>query len=318
MSKNERDRLCLIVNPRSAGGATGRKINALRDAAARNFTNWEVRLTSGVGHATELAAQSASEGFTVVAAVGGDGTANEVVNGLFDGDRPRHPEVVFTVVPAGTGSDLIKSLKIPTSLDAAMAVAASGEDRRSDTMIVSFDDPGSKPRICINVVGFGVNGEVVSRVNASNKRFGGTATFFGATLQTLAHYTPPRVVVEWVSAEGRAGAWEGDLFGAFLANGHYCGGGMYVGRGGSMQDGIAELTIVPKLSLRGVMNALPRIYSGTLDKVEGVERIRVASVSVRAIAAADPIRVDVDGEQPGVVPAQVRVLPGSLLVRGQW
>lgn len=317
--KNLTDRVCFIVNPQSAGGATGRRLPSLKDAAARAFGSWEVRETRRAGHASELAAEAAGQGFTLVAAVGGDGTANEVVNGLMDGDKARGP-VAFTVIPAGTGSDLIKSIGIPTNVNDAMtAIANPAGDRPSDVLIVECESNGRPVvRHCINVAGFGMNGDVVARANASSKRFGGLATFFGATLRTLASYDSPLVSVQWVEADGTERTWEGDLYGAFIANGQYCGGGMWVGRGGSMQDGLVELTIVPRIPAGKIAKVIPRIYDGTVRDVDGIVFGRAKAVNARIVKSKGPVMVDTDGEPPGNLPLQVRVLAGALVVRGVW
>jgi diacylglycerol kinase (ATP) len=317
--KNSTDRVCFIVNPRSAGGATGRRIPALKDAASRAFSSWEVRETRRPGHATELAAEAAAQDFTLIAAVGGDGTANEVVNGLMDGDKARG-RAAFTVIPAGTGSDLIKSLGIPRNVDEAMAAVTSpAGDRASDVLITECELDGRKVvRHCINVAGFGMNGEVVTRANASSKRFGGLATFLVATLRTLAAYEAPLIAVRWVEADGTERTWEGDLYGAFIANGQYCGGGMWMGRGGSMQDGLVELTIVPKIPNSAVPGMVRRFYDGSLRDHDRVVFARAKEISARVVKAREAVMVDTDGEPPGNLPLQVRVLAGALVVRGVW
>jgi diacylglycerol kinase (ATP) len=319
MPRNDRERICLIMNPRSAGGATGRRLNAVKDAAARHFARWEVRLTRGPGHATELAVAAAEEGFDVVAAVGGDGTASEVVNGLFDGERARG-HCAFTVVPAGTGSDLIKTLRIPKDLERAMAAAATGTDKRSDLMAVEVEDPDGKriTRISVNVTGFGMNGEVVQRANRSSKRLGGTLTFFGAAVSTIRSFEAPDVEITWTGPDGAAGRYAGPLWAAFVGNGAYCGGGMMIGAGGSMQDGVAELTIVPPVHGRDLARGLTRIYNGRLGEIEGVVVARVQQLDAVTTRAPAPVLIDVDGEQPGVLPARLKVLREVLVVRGLW
>lgn len=316
--RNERDRICLIVNPKSAGGSTARRVSAVRDAAARYFANWEVRETKAAGHASDLAAAASTEGFTVIAAVGGDGTANEVVNGMMNGEKARG-DAAFTIIPAGTGSDLVKSLKVPTRLDDALQTIARAEDRASDLMAVEVEAGGVRQtRVCVNVAGFGMNGEVVARANQSSKRLGGTLTFLGATIRTLASYDPPLVDVRWVDESGTSRTWEGHLFGGFVANGQYCGGGMFMGRGGTMQDGLAEMTLIPQLGAGRILRATPRMYDGSLRDLDGIVFSRVREVEARVLKASNDVRVDVDGEQPGILPVKIRMLPGALVIRGTW
>jgi diacylglycerol kinase family enzyme len=318
--RNETERLCLIVNPRSGAGATERRLDELRRAADRWFAEWELRTTEGPGHATELAAEAVSEGFRLVVAVGGDGTASETVNGLFEEDRIRNGDVVFTAIPAGTGSDLVRTLDVPRDFEVALRVAARGETRVSDVAHVVYTPPGTdetEGRICVNVAGFGLSGDVVLRANQSSKRFGGTATFLGAAMRSLAAYRPARARVTWVGEDETDHSWEGELMNAFIANGAYCGGGMWVGRGGSMQDGLLDLVLIPRLRMRSALLNFPRLYMGTTERTRGVMRDRIVSLEAEAEGEV-PVLLDVDGEQPGALPIRVRVLPGVLKIRGQW
>lgn len=313
------ERLCLIVNPHSAAGATARRLGALRRAADRHFQEWDLWCTESPGHASALAAEAVDKGFDVIVAVGGDGTANEVVNGLFEGGAPRKPGVVFSVIPAGTGSDLVKTLGMPLDLDAAMEVVGTAPDRAIDVSVIDLVGHDGEPvqRIGLNVTGFGMNGEVVKRANQSSKRFGGPATFLMATLRTFHRYQPGPVGVRWTDETGAEASWEGRLWSAFVANGQFCGGGMWIGRGGSMGDGLLDLTIVPELPLRSVLTGGHRLFSGTVDLVKNVSRHLASAVRAEALDDA-PVLIDIDGEQPGILPITISVVPEGLLSRGQW
>lgn len=317
---NDTERLCLIANPHSAAGATGRKLDQVRRAAERWFSDWELRTTDGPGHAIELAAAAVAEGFDLVAAVGGDGTANEVANGLFDGESVRDPDTVFTVIRAGTGSDLVKTLGMPRDIDEGMRIAAHGTTRASDVAWLSLTDADTGDpitRIGVNVAGFGLQGEIVHRVNQGSKRLGGTVTFLGATISGMLRYTPTPVTVQWRDAGGEEGDWRGTLMSCFVANGRYCGGGMQVSTDGSMQDGALDLMLIPDLPMLRMVSGLPRLYDGTGGRIDGViaERVR----EVEAVPhGSEPVRVDIDGEQPGVLPLRIRTLAGVLPVRGAW
>jgi len=314
------ERLCLIANPRSAAGATGRQLPAIERAADQSFAHWELRTTQAMGHATELARQAVDDGFDVVVAVGGDGTANEVVNGLFEGETPLNPEVVFSVIPAGTGSDLVKTLGMPRDYAQALRVIATAEARPTDAVSVSCTDAESGApihRIGFNVIGFGLNGVVVAQVNAGSKKLGGRLTFMAATARALVGFTPSRVAIDYTDSAGQAGAWEGDLSTAMLANGQYCGGGMWMGRGSKMDDGLLALTVIPHLPLRRTLFSSFRLFTGTISDVKGVSSASVSRLSARVLNGPE-VLVDVDGEQPGVLPVNARVLSKAVLVRGQW
>jgi len=314
--RNRNERICFIVNPRAAGGRAGQQVPRLRRAMDRAFAQWELKLTERPGHATELAAEAAGE-FDLVAAVGGDGTCHEVVCGLMNGDRARSRKTAFTVIPLGTGSDLMKSLKVPRSLGNALWVAGSGVTLPTDVGAVTFtgDDGQTHDHHFINVAGFGANGEVVRRANRMSKRLGGGLTFLRASAETALSYEPTRVRLRWTGPEGD-GRWEGEAMSVFVANGSFCGGGMNVGRGGTMQDGLLDVTVLPRTPLLRQITGIRRLYDGTLDRWPGAITFRASSLDAEPLEGAPPI--DLDGEDVGVLPVSFRVLPGALNVRGGW
>ena len=317
---NEKDRACFILNPRSAGGATADRQAAFHEAASRHFSNFEIWRTERPGHATELAARAAQEGFTLVGAVGGDGTASEVVNGLMGEEKARNPATVFTVVPAGTGSDLIKTLRSPRELDAALWAAAHGEDRPSDLVqldVTAQDRSKSIRRWGVNVTGFGVSGAVVQYANESRKLFGGKVTFALAAVRALMDRRWGPIVAQWKDAAGESHGWEGDVVVGFIGNGQYCGGGMWVGPGGSMQDGLLELLILPRMRTRDLLRNAPRLYDGTLGEAPGVVRTTVRSLELMS-PEKNFCGMDVDGEQPGVLPLKAAAIEKALVIRGIW
>lgn len=304
----------LVVNPHSGGGATGGRLAEIR-AAASVLGTFEIVTTEGPGHATALARQAVDDGFDRIVAIGGDGTANEVVNGLFDGRTVRRPDVAFGLVHGGTGGDLVKTLRMPAALPAAFERLATATVRPIDVLHVAFVDHAGlrAERIGVNVVGFGMNGAVVDRANRSSKRWGGRVTFLAATIATVRTYEPVPVRITWVDHAAEPGEWSGRLSAAFVANGQYCGGGMWVGRGSSIDDGAADATLIPQLPLSRMILGGPRLFFGTIERVKEVSRIPVRSLSASADSASE-VRLDVDGEQPGFLPVEITVLEKAMLV----
>lgn len=317
-SRNMSERIVCVLNPRAQAGRAGARVDELRRAVDAAFAQGSVVVSEGPGHATELAAQAIEAGADIVAAVGGDGTCNEVVNGFFDGERPRRRTAIFAVIPWGTGSDLPRSVLAPRDLTEALWVAATGMTLPTDVGACFYTglEGGEGLRMFINVAGFGANGDVVHRANTASKRLGGRATFVQATLGTLLNFQAPPVAVEWEGPDG-AGHWDAPLLSAFIANGAYCGGGMHVGRHGSMHDGLLDLTLVPNKGRARNIAESWRLYDGSLDRVGGSRIARVDAVRATPIGA-EPVLLDVDGEQPGRLPARFKVMPGAIFVRGGW
>jgi diacylglycerol kinase (ATP) len=306
-------RWSVVVNPRAGGGKASRRLDEIRRAAVE-VLQAEVRLTEGPGHATALARELVDQGFDGVVAVGGDGTANEVVNGLFDGARLRREGVVFGLVHAGTGGDLVKTLEVPDDPVEALRGFTARPPRPIDVLHLRFTGHDGTPveRIGVNVTGFGLNGEVVHRANRSSKRLG-SATFAAAAAAAVRTYHPPQVRLTAQTAQDQRWDWSGPLTAAFVGNGAYCGGGMWVGRGGAIDDGLADLTVIPALPLSRMILGAPRLFTGSIERVKGVSRIGIRHLSAFADSET-PTLIDVDGEQPGFLPIEISVLHKTLLV----
>jgi len=319
-ARNMSERIAFIVNPRAQGGRAGDRLDLLRRAIDRAFGDWTLTVTEGPGHAELLAREAVDGGADLVAAIGGDGTCSDVVNGLFDGDRPVSRRVIFTIVPWGTGSDLARSIRAPGNLADALWVAATGMTLPADVGHLTYRDlhGQDRERVFINVAGFGANGDVVHRANRSSKRLGGRATFFKAMLGSLANYQPGGVQLRWDGPDG-PGDWAGSMLSTFVANGAFCGGGMWVGRGGTMHDGHLDLLVLPDIGLARTLKDVWRLYDGTVDRVPEVFRARVTELWAEPQApGGGPVLLDVDGEQPGGLPARIKLVPGALQIRGGW
>jgi len=319
VERNRTERICLIANPKAAGGRVGKRLDALKTLADDAFENWELRLTEGPNHASELASGAVHDGFDIVAAVGGDGTCHEVVNGLVSPEAPSDHEAIFAVVPFGTGSDLVRSLEIPTNTEEALAIANCGITVATDVGHARYvlSDGSPTDRRFINVCGFGANGEVANRVNAGSKKLGGTVPFVKATLRTLVDYSAQRVRLTWSGADGD-GEWEGKLLSAFVANGFYCGGGMFVGKDASMHDGQFAFTVIEDANILRLLVNLPRLFTGTIHEASPAFRVSATRLRAEALDEGRPILVELDGEQPGALPLDLEILPRALQVRGGW
>lgn len=308
-ARNRGERLIVIANPRAGGGRAGASRDRIARAVDRAFAQAEVRWTEGPGHASELAGAAAREA-DIVAALGGDGTCSEVVNGLVPGGAPVNPKVVFGTVPFGTGGDLVRSLEVKRGLEQALWILSTGMTIPIDVGLYAWAD--GRRRTFVNVAGVGANADVCRRANASSKRFGGFLTFLGAALGAIAEFEPVRVRWSWEGPSG-AGEREIETFAAFCANGHYCGGGMWVGNGGSMADGVFELTILPRPTASLVPRLLPRVYDGRLREHPAVTSLQVTRVRVDADVVCEG-----DGEPLGPGPLEIAVVPRALQARGGW
>lgn len=304
-----------IVNPKAGAGRAAKRRARLTSAIHAEFPQASIWPTEGPRHATALARKACETGARTVVAIGGDGTCHEVVQGLMGQDGLPLADVAFATIPLGTGSDLQKTLRVPSRLEDAVRLAARGPLQAWDVGRATMNlDHASKVEHFINVAGFGANGEVVKRANEMSKTWGGTATFYAATVATAWSYEAPRIALEWEAEDG-VHQREVDVMSCFLANGRFCGGGMNVGNGGRPDDGYLDITLLPPDPFLVQLLRSRRLYDGSLARWPGVRQFRAKWLEARPVEPTSPVHIDLDGEQPGSLRARFDVLPGVLSVR---
>jgi len=299
----------LIVNPTSAAGRTGRRFDTIAAAVRGAVGDLEARFTEAVGHGVELAREAAAGGRALVVAVGGDGTASEVIDGLVHGSYRGQ----FGFIPCGTGGDLRRTLNIPRDLPGAVQALGAGAPRTIDLGLVEFTGHDGRParRHFANVSSCGLSGVVVDRVNRSSKVLGGRLTFKLASARALLGWHDQRV--RW-RADG--GAWTELPITAFsVCNARYFGGGMLVAPEARLDDGLLDVTIWSGFGLIDFIVKQPQIYDGRHVSLPNTRTLRARTVEVEPCGEA-PILLEADGEQPGLLPARFSVLPGALTLRG--
>ncbi|MCF8061645.1 MAG: diacylglycerol kinase family lipid kinase, partial [Deltaproteobacteria bacterium] len=188
-------RTTIIVNPNAGTGAAARQWPRIRTVSERLLGPGEVRFTRGPGDALRFAAEAAGSGAELLICVGGDGTLNEVVNGLLSNRAAARGLCVLGYVPCGTGCDLSRTLAIPRDPVRALEVIACGTTRTVDAGRIGFrgNRGAAGQQFFHNVVSFGLGGEVDERVNRGSKALGGFLSFIRATLLSILLFRKKRV-----------------------------------------------------------------------------------------------------------------------------
>ncbi len=300
-----------VVNPRSADGTTGTHWPRLSRLIEKAGLRGEVRFTEGPDHATQLVREALAVGHRLVVAVGGDGTVNEVINGFFDPmGSAVNAEAELGLLGRGTGCDFIRSLGIPKREDLALARIAAGSSRTIDVGCVTYVDGSGAERIRYfgNIAEAGLGGAVVERVNRSSKRFGGFATFLMGTLVTLATYESSAITLQIDEQEPESLVASNLIVG----NGRYFGGGMCILPTAELEDGYFDVLIMGDLSRLERFSNIAKVYRGTHLAHRKLRHLRARRVRVES---ALPLRLDIDGEQPGFTPATFTIRPAALRIR---
>src|SRR3954463_8681017 len=314
------EKAVFLVNPASGNGATGKRWPELAHRAARLGLSGETFFSERPGHLIELGRQAADAGASLVVAVGGDGTLNEVVNGGAERDVDPAP------IPLGTGMDFGRTYGIPTKFDEAVRLALDGTPRTIDAGRVRYRTWGGEDaeRWFVNVGSVGMSAAVAQRANGMSKALGGKATFFYALTRVFLEWQNTQISVEL--DDGRRS--EARMHDVVVANGRWHGGAMMLAPEAEPDDGLFDVILIGDINKRDFVTTAPKIYKGTYlahPKVEllrapsvpvtphpKVERLRARSVSV---TAPERLPIELDGEQVGATPARFEVVPRALRVR---
>jgi len=232
--------------------------------------------------------------------VGGDGTVNEVANGVAGTDTE------IAVLPCGTGQDFGRTHGVPSRFDDAVRVALAGETRTID--LGRVECAGSPSRYFANVGSAGMSGAVARRANSMTKALGGRVTFFYALTREFVAWQNTRVVVELDDGVQREGA----MHDVIVANGRYHAGGMKLAPDAQQDDGLFDVVVIGDVTKLDFLTTSPKLYSGRYLSHPKIELLRSSAVS---IDGAEPLPLEVDGEPAGTTPARFEVVPSALRLR---
>lgn len=302
-----------VVNPNSANRTTGRDWPAIESEARRYFPGMDVRFTSGPMQAAELARAALRDGADLIVSVGGDGTHNEVINGFFEAGTLVRPGSAFAVLSRGTGGDFRKTLGLGRCFGKAIAAAVAELARcrlaPCDVGKLTFIDHTGRQavRMFINITSFGIGGEVDAEVNRATKALGGKASFFIGSFRATLRYRNRHVRV----AVDGCSVWDDKIYNVAVANGRYFGGGMMIAPNAEIDDGLFEVVFCGDFSFGDALRLGTKIYKGAHL---GLPKVRCVRGRCIEAYSDECVLLDVDGEQPGRLPAKFEIMPAAIQV----
>jgi diacylglycerol kinase (ATP) len=293
----------IIVNPTAGGGRAVRLVPWIRErigAAGGELGAATLHVTARAGHAEELAVRAVSDGVERVVAVGGDGTVQEVVNGML---AAAGGEATLGVVPVGSGNDLARSLGLPRRTEDAWSVAVGGEALLIDVALASG---GGRSRWFASAGGIGFDAQVAAAMATRSGWQRGTAGYLLTTLSELRRFSNRRIrlTLDDETAEHNV------LFVA-IANGAYYGGGMRIAPDAVADDGALDVCIVGDISRMTAIRQLPNLYRGTHVRHPAVALARARRVTIEG---GSETLIHLDGEPFGGLPLEIELVAARLTV----
>lgn len=300
---------CLIINPASAAGRTLKRAEKILNAVRMKIgSEWTYEFTRHPGHATQLTRDAIARGSKLIIAVGGDGTIQEVVNGMLEKDRRVSPDIELAIISAGTGQGFAQSLGLKRSLAEQVMIAVSGKRKLVDVGKVVWRDGLPQMRYFVNECQFGIGGSVVQSLRTDRKWLGGRMAFGLETIRSVFRHRNQAMTVYSDGTE----LFAGPLTGVVVANGAFTGGGMNLAPGALVDDGLFNVLLMKGLSVPERLRIFPTIYKG---RHLNSPKFSYHCARCVQINADDRVLVEADGELIGTAPVEVHIVPHILAVR---
>jgi YegS/Rv2252/BmrU family lipid kinase len=284
----------IILNPAAQSDKALRLVDRL-DKLAKGV---KILLSSAPGDAEQIARDAVAEGYTTIIAAGGDGTVNEVVNGIARGSEGGGVKPTLGILPVGTMNVFAMELGIPlNSLEKAWAVIEQGKARQ-------LDFPRAGERYFVQLGGAGLDAEVVRRTTRESKKALGPLSYL-VTLAQVAGVKPPPITIECDKGESRSGSFV--LFG----NGRFYGGPFTMFRKGSPSDGLLDVLVFKNQSPWDLFRYMHAILVGQHAQLKDVEYFQSSTLNLHS---EEPVPYELDGEMVGYLPLRVTLDRGALSV----
>ena len=295
----------IIVNPAAGANSSRKKWLRIQDVLKQCNFHFDYEYTDCTGHAIVLAREAATQGYNRIIAVGGDGTVNEVANGILNSSAAK--DISLGIISTGTGSDFIRSIGIPRDFIKACSRVSSQVRVKIDIGIVEYQYKGNKVRrYFLNTAGFGLDAAVVEATQKIPKQLGGTIPYLLGLIKALVTYQNKQAKI---TSDGNV--TEQRVVGVVVANGGYAGGGMHFAPTARLDDGLLDTLIINDMRKVELLSVFPRVYNGTHVKLAKVKMEKTTKISVES---PDHALIYADGELLGEAPATFSILPAALKI----
>lgn len=309
MEYNSNNQWLVIINPNAGAGKCGRdwgKISHLLDK--QQFKYYPV-FTKGPQHAIELVVKYIGKGFRKVITVGGDGTMNEVVNGVFKQQNVPTTEITIGMISVGIGNDWVRTFNIPIDYEKSVNILKKESTILQDAGFIKYiKDSKQEERYFVNMAGLGFDGLVAQKTNYDKSRRRGNPLMYLKNLfASLFLYKSADSTIKIDNNK----ALDFRLFSIGIGIGRFNGGGMEQVPSAKPDNGVFDVTLIKELSKWSVIFSVRRLFNGTIGQHKKVVTLSGKKIS---IDSNPPILLEADGESLGYSPIDVQIIPKSVKV----
>ncbi|MDH5657020.1 MAG: diacylglycerol kinase family lipid kinase [Spirochaetia bacterium] len=299
---------CVIMNPVSGKGKAVKDRKTIEALFEQFKIPFQIFISEYPGHTVKITEKALGLGFKKFIAVGGDGTLNEIVNGIFKQKKTPPANCTLAAIPVGTGNDWAKNNQLGKTYESAVRIISENHNYLHDIGLADYMENGKKVnRFFINFSGIGFDSEVVAGM--ASRRFG-SLSYFIAILKTFLFY---RGVSMTIQVNGNT--LQKKVFVLMTALGKYCGGGMHLAPRSLPDDGFFDVTLVQSMNWLYLLFSLPQIYNGKILSHPRVESFQTKMIKIES---SEKIRIESDGELLGRPPVTYQIMKQSLKVIGKF
>lgn len=293
-------RTCVIFNPQAGSAA---KIEQLRDKLAR-LPGLSLQETHAPGDGASIARSALNEGFSRIFVMGGDGTVNEVLNGI----APDFERVELGIAPLGTGNDFATLVQIPPEPEEAVESLLAGEVAMVDVALL---EAGDVQRYFLNASAAGFSTKVTEHLDPERKEFWGALAFYISAAEAIPELETYRIQVCIDGSE----TFETECLNLVVSNGRTVAGGVPVAPRAEPDDGLLDLLILPAMPVAELASLVQQFLGG-----EPTDNSLIRQARQIEISSDPPMQINVDGEMAAETPVRYSVLPQTLrmLINPTW
>jgi YegS/Rv2252/BmrU family lipid kinase len=296
----------VVVNPNAGNGKGGKDWKRISGLFEKSGIPVFPMFTEKKGQAIEFVRESIRDGYRKIIAVGGDGTLNEIVNGVFTQEICPSTAITIGLIPVGTGNDWGRMFGIPLVYEGSIQVIRESKVMLHDIGVISyFNGAKEAKRYFINIAGLGFEAVVVRKTNAQkDKGRSSKAIYLLNLLRSLISYrnTKADVIIDGQK-------YTSNVFSVNVGNGRYCGGGMRQTPDALPDDGKFDITIIKSMGRIEIIRNLKLLYDGTILSHPKVDGYRSNNLKVNSETV---LYAEADGETLGHTPVEFSIIPSSI------
>ncbi len=298
----------VIVNPVAGGNSVSKQWPQINKQLCNVGLSFDYEFTSGTGHATELARQATEMGYRCLVVVGGDGTVNEVANGILCSGRAG--STILGIVSAGTACNFARSLGIAQNYVGACSLLMGKGRAVIDVGVVKCQSNGRPiQRYFVNTADVGLGSEIVDTWQHLPNHLGRSINYRLRTVQGLSYFFKHRnTFIKLHEGDKVETIFSCDII---IANGQYFGNGMKIAPHAKLNDGLLDVVIVRDVGRFALLKMWPTLYSGSHIRNPKIKEVKTTDITIES---EDELFVEADGLILGETPASFWVIPSALTV----